>query len=257
MKITLIQDVIAWSDKQANFNRINRHLETLQGETDLVVLPEMFSTGFCTNRLDLAEEGKGETVQTLSNWAKNFGIALTGSFIACENNRYFNRSFFVFPDGNIQTADKRHLFRHGGEHQYFSAGNRHLLVHYKKWNICVLVCYDIRFPVWSRNVDNRYDLLIYTANFPSKRIRDWDILLQARAIENQAYVCGLNRIGTDGQGIEYNGHSTLVDFKGRFLLTFPENIFDIKTAEISLDSLQNYRQRFPVWMDADRFQIIE
>ncbi len=161
MKITLIQDVIAWSDKQANFNRINRHLETLQGETDLVVLPEMFSTGFCTNRLDLAEEGKGETVQTLSNWAKNFGIALTGSFMACENNRYFNRSFFVFPDGNIQTADKRHLFRHGGEHQYFSAGNRHLLVHYKKWNICVLVCYDIRFPVWSRNVDNRYDLLIY------------------------------------------------------------------------------------------------
>jgi predicted amidohydrolase len=257
MKITLIQDVIAWSDKQANFNRINKQLEALQGKTDLVVLPEMFSTGFCTDRLDLAEEGNGETLQALSSWSKKFGFSLTGSFIARENDFYYNRSFFVFPDGKIQTADKRHLFRHGGEHQYFSAGKRHLLVNYQDWKICVLVCYDVRFPVWSRNVDNRYDLLIYPANFPSKRIRDWDILLQARAIENQAYVCGLNRIGTDGLGIDYNGHSVLVDFKGRPLLTFPENTSDIKTAEISLEPLQIYRQHYPVWMDADRFEIME
>jgi predicted amidohydrolase len=255
MRISLLQDVIFWADKGANLQKVGEQLAELAGQTDLVVLPEMFTTGFCTFNLDLAETMDGETVKTLKYWASKYHLALTGSFIATENGKTFNRAFFVYPTGEIKTADKRHLFSIGDEHTHFSAGDKRLIVNYKDFNICVLVCYDLRFPVWSRNVNNQYDLLIYVANFPQRRIVDWDILLPARAVENQTYVCGVNRIGMDGLGIDYNGHSVLLDFKATPLLSFPENETSIQTLELSLEPLQVYREKFTVWKDADEFEI--
>lgn len=256
MKITLIQDNICWADKKSNLQRLEQYLSALYTQTELVVLPEMFSTGFCIHNKELAESIEGETVRTLISLAKKYQLAITGSFIALEDNKMYNRSFFVFPSGELQFSDKRHLFSVGGEHEFFNEGNKKLIVHYKGFNICVLVCYDIRFPVWSRNVKNEYDVLIYVANFPEKRIVDWDILLKARAIENQCFVCGVNRIGKDGQGISYNGHSVLLDYNASTLLTFPEQETSIQTFDLQLEPLVKYRERFPVWKDADQFKIL-
>ena len=255
MRITLIQDIIYWADKAANLKKVGEQLASLAGQTDLVVLPEMFTTGFCTDDLHLAEAMDGETVKTLANWAVTYQLAIAGSFIATENGKVFNRAFFVFPTGEIQTADKHHLFSMGGEHNHFSGGDKRLIVNYGGFNICLLVCYDIRFPVWARNVNNEYDLLIYVANFPERRIADWDILLKSRAGENQAYVCGVNRVGVDGLNIAYNGHSALLDFKATSLLTFPENESSIQSFELLQESLQRYRQKFAVWKDADEFEL--
>lgn len=255
MRISLIQDTIVWADKKANLQKTAAQLAVLAGQTDLVVLPEMFTTGFCVEQIDLAETMDGETVQSLRKWAVEYQFGITGSFIAIENGKYFNRAFFVFPTGEIQTADKRHLFSMGGEQNHFSAGNKRLLVNYCGFNICVLVCYDVRFPVWSRNVNNQYDLLIYVANFPKRRISDWDILLKARAIENQTYVCGVNRVGVDGLEVEYSGHSVLLDYKANTIIDFPENSSVIETTELNIKPLQQYREKFSVWRDADGFNI--
>jgi len=255
MRISLIQDIIFWADKAANIQKVEDQLILLAGKTDLVVLPEMFTTGFCTEKLQLAETMEGETIRTLKNWATKYKMAITGSFIASENEKIYNRAFFVFPTGKIETADKRHLFTLGGEHEHFSAGDKRLIVNYEGFNILVLVCYDVRFPVWSRNIQNEYDLLIYVANFPQRRIIDWDILLQARAIENQAYVCGVNRVGLDGLGIDYDGHSALLDFKAKPLLKFFEDKSSIQTAVINIEPLVQYRQKFAVSLDADQFEI--
>lgn len=255
MRISLIQDIIFWADKAANLQEIGEQLTLLAGHTDLVVLPEMFTTGFCPDKLQLAETMDGETVQTLRAWARKHQLAITGSFIAAENDKLYNRAFFVYPTGIIETCDKRHLFSLGGEPDNLTAGSKRLIVNYCGFNICVLVCYDIRFPVWSRNINNEYDLLIYVANFPKRRIADWDILLKARAIENQTYVCGVNRVGVDGLGIDYNGHSALLDFKAAQLITFYENKTAILTKDISLEPLLRYREKFTVWQDADEFEI--
>ena len=256
MRISLIQDTIVWADKVANLQKIAAQLAALVGVTDLVVLPEMFTTGFCVENLDLAETMDGETIQSLRTWAVEFQFAIAGSFIVTENGKYYNRAFFVFPTGEIQTADKRHLFTMGGEDQYFSAGNKRLLVNYCGFNICVLVCYDVRFPVWSRNVNNEYDLLIYVANFPKRRISDWNNLLKARAIENQTYVCGVNRVGVDGMGIEYSGHSVLLEYNANPIVDFPDNASVVQTANLYIEPLQDYRQKFAVWSDADKFLLI-
>lgn len=256
MKITLIQDTIHWANKTANLQKTEKQLAELAGKTNLVVLPEMFTTGFCTDQLELAETMEGETVLTLQKWAQTYNLAITGSFIANENDKVFNRGFFVFPDGKIETADKRHLFSMGGEDLHFSAGSKKLIINYCGFNIRLLVCYDVRFPVWARNLNNEYDLLIYVANFPKNRIKNWDILLQARAIENQAYVCGVNRVGTDGLSIDYNGHSTLLDFKATPLLSFPENETSIQTYELNHEPLLKFREKSAFWKDADKFEII-
>ena len=256
MKITLIQDTIHWANKTANLQKTEKQLAELAGKTNLVVLPEMFTTGFCTDQLELAETMEGETVRNLQKWAQTYNLAITGSFIANENDKIFNRGFFVFPDGKIETADKRHLFSIGGEDLYFSTGAKKLIINYCGFNIRLLVCYDVRFPVWARNVNNEYDLLIYVANFPKSRINNWDILLQARAVENQAYVCGVNCVGTDGLGIDYNGHSTLLDFKATPLLSFPENETSIQTYELKREPLLKFREKSAFWKDADKFEII-
>lgn len=255
MRISLIQTEIVWADKTANLSHIEKKIESLSGKTDLIVLPEMFTTGFCVDQLNLAETMDGETVSKLKFWAHRFNVAITGSFIAKEANNNHNRAFFTFPDGRIQTADKRHLFSVGGENKYFSSGNVRLIVNYKGFKICILVCYDIRFPVWSRNRNNEYDLLIYTASFPHARIYAWNALLKARAIENQSFVCGVNRIGMDGNNIFYSGHSVLLDFKGKELAGFPELEDGIVTGEIIKDELDKYREKYAFWKDADDFII--
>ena len=256
MRITLLQDVILWNDKVANLERTAKHLKKLEGKTDLVVLPEMFTTGFTIERTDLAETMEGVTVMTLKKWAARYDFAIIGSFIAKESDKCYNRAFAVLPDGSFFYADKRHLFSPGREGELFSKGETKLIVPYKNFNICILVCYDLRFPVWSRNVDNEYDLLVYVANWPSSRIKAWDALLTARALENQAYVCGVNRIGTDGEGLQYCGNSRLIDYKGNDLLFLTDSVhYQIETVDIDKDRLQEFRQKFPVWKDADKFSI--
>lgn len=257
MKISLMQYPLAWADIRENLTVWEQRLAPLAGKTDVVVLPEMFTTGFCTDDMYLAEDMQGTTVQKLKEWSRNYGFALVGSFMAKEDARIYNRAFFVEPDGTFSYADKRHLFSMGGEHQYLSAGNRRLIVNYKGVKFCVLVCYDLRFPVWARNVDNAYDVLVYVANWPEQRIKDWDILLAARAVENQAYVCAVNRVGDDGRNLHYNGHSVLIDNRGNKVLGWDDNEEGVKTAEVDLERLHKGREKFPVWKDADVFQIIK
>lgn len=255
MRISLIQTDIVWADKSANFKKTETLLSSLRGKTDMAILPEMFSTGFCTDKPELAEDMNGQTVALLKQWTRQFDIAIVGSFIATENNNLFNRTFFVTPNEHIQTADKRHLFSMSGEDKFFTPGNSHLRVHYKGIDFLILVCYDIRFPVWSRNTAPYYDMLICCANFPHARMNVWDILLKARAIENQAYVCGVNRVGTDEVGLYYSGHSCVVDAKGDIVLAFDENESAIKTIDINKEKLHAFRQKFDVLRDADKFDI--
>ncbi len=256
MNITLLQTDIVWADKEANLKSTESALQNLYQSTDLLVLPEVFSTGFCVDRLDLAETMDGHTISKLREWAKLYRVAITGSFIAKEDGKIYNRAFFVFPDGKVKTVDKRHLFSLGGEHKHFSSGNNRLIVNYCGFNICLMVCYDVRFPVWSRNRNNEYDLIIYLANFPHARMDAWDALLKARAIENQAFVCGINRVGTDGNGVEYSGHSVLLNFKGKTLIDFPEYKAMFETREILRDELDDFREKYPFWKDADDFEIL-
>lgn len=262
LRITLLQTDIVWENKQENLRRLRDKLEAVCGETDLVVLPETFSTGFSTGTALLAESVGGETLNTLRQWAGLYGTAIAGSFMARDEAcgpdgkpRYYNRAFFLTPEGESFYYDKRHLFRMGDETEHFTPGHRRPILTYRGWNILLLVCYDLRFPVWSRNTDNVYDLLIYVANWPASRRRVWDILLQARALENMCYVCGVNRIGTDGNGLPHNGGSILYSPKGLPLATLTDNKEGAATATLSLDSLREFRAKFPVWMDADRFTI--
>ena len=209
IRISLIQTDIVWEKKENNFRLLHEKLQALRGTTEIVVLPEMFSTGFSMQSERLAEPAAGETMTLLRRWATEYQLALCGSYMAAENGHYYNRGFFLTPEGETYFYDKHHLFRMGRESRHFTPGDKQTVFSYRGWNLCLLICYDLRFPVWSRNVDNAYDLLIYVANWPEERRQAWDTLLRARAIENQCYVCGVNRIGTDGYHLYYNGGSCL------------------------------------------------
>lgn len=204
---------------------------------------------------ELAEPVSGITVRILKELAADFQLALCGSFICSERSNYYNRAFFITPEGEEFYYDKRHLFRMGNEAEYFSSGNNKLIISYRGWNICLLVCYDLRFPVWSRNVNNEYDLLIYVASWPQARRLAWDTLLCARALENMCYVCGVNRIGVDGNKLIYNGGSVVFSAKGEVLASVPDGEEGIETVSLSLISLQQLRDKFPVWKDADAFRL--
>lgn len=255
MKVSVLQTNIVWENKKENLKRLRDRLEELRGKTDIAILPEMFSTGFTMRSKELAEPVDGETITTLRLWAKEYKIALAGSYIASEQGQYYNRAFFLTPDGEAFYYDKKHLFRMGNEKEFFSAGDRKVIIPYHGWNICLLVCYEVRFPVWSRNINNEYDLLIYVANWPVPRRRVWDTLLAARAIENMSYVCGANRVGTDGNELSYNGGSAIYSPKGEVIAIAPENEDSIVTTELNLNELKKFREKFPVWMDADTFEI--
>ena len=255
LKISIVQTDIAWENKQENLRMLREKLHALRGTTEIVVLPEMFSTGFTMKSRELAEPVSGITVRILKELAADFQLALCGSFICSERSNYYNRAFFITPEGEEFYYDKRHLFRMGNEAEYFSAGNNKLIISYRGWNICLLVCYDLRFPVWSRNVNNEYDLLIYMASWPQARRLAWDTLLCARALENMCYVCGVNRIGVDGNKLIYNGGSVVFSPKGEPLASVPVGEEGIETVSLSLISLQQLRDKFPVWKDADAFRL--
>lgn len=255
LRISIIQTDIIWENKQENLRLQEKKLQSLRGTTEIAVLPEMFSTGFSMQSSELAEPNSGITVTVLKQWASQFQMAICGSYIATDNGCFYNRAFFLTPEGEEFFYDKRHLFRMGREAEYFSVGNKRTVISYLGWNICPLICYDLRFPVWSRNINNEYDLLIYVANWPASRRLAWDTLLRARALENQCYVCGVNRVGTDGHHLSYNGGSKIYSALGTEIASLPDEEEGIRTAPLTLSALRQFREKFPAWKDADGFQL--
>jgi omega-amidase len=242
-----------WEDRDRNLEHFAKHLDQI-GETDLIILPETFSTGFSMKSTELAEEMGGKSRDWLVKKAAEKDAAIMASLLAKEGGKFYNRLHFVHPDGKVEIYNKRHLFTMAEEHLHYSAGNELLTVNYKSWRIRPLVCYDLRFPVWSRNKQD-YDLLIYIANWPVPRRNAWDILLKARAIENYAYCAGVNRVGKDGADKEYSGGSVLIDPKGAELAKVPDSQEGIVETTLSLEYLERYRAKFPVHQDADEFTI--
>lgn len=254
MKIALIQFDTVWENKEANLNYVKQQAELLPDDVDLMVLPEMFTTGFSMLPERSAELENGPTFHTLQQLALKYRIAITGSWITEEEEQYYNRLYFIHPDGSYQTYNKRHLFTLSGEHNVYEAGTGRRIISYKGWNICPLICYDLRFPVYSRVVDENYDLLLYVASWPDRRIYAWDSLLKARAIENMSYVVAVNRCGSDPSGTEYSGHSQALDPLGMYLA---EPVTGVSTRIIELDKnrLSEARSRFSFLKDADPFEL--
>ena len=258
MNISIVQSNIVWEDKEKNLRNYYRLLLPLRGETDLAVLPETFTTGFSMRVPHLAETNTGNTVQTLLQWANELDFAIAGSFLAKNpDGKLFNRGFFITPEGETYFSDKRHLFCLSEESETLTPGENYSIIPYQGWNIRLIVCYDLRFPVWIRNRENEYDLLLCIANWPQARAKVWDVLLKARAIENLCYVCGVNRTGLDGNDISHQGNSVLVDYKGNYILEAGQNPESILTQYINKDDLEDFRRRFPAGKDADCFKIIE
>lgn len=254
LKTTIIQTNLHWQNIDANLEKFEEKIKSISEETDLIILPEMFSTGFTMNASNNADEMNGKALKAMQSWAKQKNSAICGSTIIKENENYFNRLFFVIPDGSYQHYDKRHLFRMANEHEHYSMGNEKLIVEYKGWKIRPLICYDLRFPVWSRNVNNEYDLLIYVANWPAPRSTAWQTLLKARAAENLSYCIGVNRVGKDENDFHYSGNSAIIDFRGDVIY---ENINEeiIQTETLNKNLLDEFRLKFPAHLDADQFDI--
>ena len=253
--VTLIQADIHWENIAANLAMYDELLKRISKPTDVVVLPEMCTTGFTMNPATVAETMTGSAVQWLTAKAEALDAVVTGSFIIEEEGQYFNRMIWMQPDGVYHTYDKRHLFRMMGEDTAYTAGDKQVIVSWRGWNICLQICYDLRFPVWSRNRNKSYDCVLYVANWPEVRTYPWARLLVARAIENQAYVVGVNRVGTDQDGNVFGGHSAVVDFKGKVLDTksMKASVFSCK---LSKKKLEKFRKKFPAWMDADDFKVL-
>ena len=254
-----MQASLAWKDKKQNLLKFGAWIEGLVEKPDLIVLPEMFSTGFVVEPFDIAEPMDGTAMQWLSSQAKASGCTITGSLAITENGKYYNRLIWMRPDGSFETYDKRHLFRMGNEHERFEQGNKQLIVDLNGWKIMPLVCYDLRFPVWSKNRlvngNYAYDCLIYVANWPASRSLAFRSLLLARAIENQAYLAGVNRTGLDGNGVAHQGESVIIDFKGNYLVQCPQDQEHIATYTLSREGLEEQRRKFAVGLDWDQFNI--
>jgi predicted amidohydrolase len=254
MKITLVQTDIIWEDKEGNLKRLERLINGIPLGTDVVFLPEMFNTGFSMNPEELSEPFGSRTTEWLSAIAAKLNIGIGGSFIIRDNNCYYNRWYFVSPGKEIWFYNKRHLFSPGDENKLFTPGKERIIFSYKGLRICPNVCYDLRFPVWSR-CRNDYDLLINSANWPESRRDVWLSLLKARAIENQCYVAGVNRIGVDGKEIKYCGDSVIFGPYGEIISRGTMNKESLISGEISLSGLSEFRNKFPVFNDADKFRI--
>ena len=254
MKISLIQSPLVWENPTANRIYFEEKINLLRFETDLVVLPEMFTSGFTMQAKSVAETMTGETIQWIKNLAKTNNLAITGSLVIEEDGNYYNRMIFVFPSGEITIYDKRHLFTLAGEDKVYESGKSKTIVTYKDWKICLQVCYDLRFPVFVRNIEP-YDLLIYVANWPKPRINAWDILLKARAVENLCYVVGVNRIGDDGNNHNYVGHTQLVDELGNYILEPNENE-GVFTTTFEKNKMLETRSKLNFLNDRDAFQLL-
>lgn len=258
LNVTLVQADLAWHDPQSNRRRLQERLAALAGATDLIVLPEMFTTGFTMEAESVAEVADGPSVAWLRAQAAQLGAAITGSIATKDGDSYYNRLIWVRPDGTHESYDKRHLFRMAHEHDHYSAGTGRPIIALKGWKILPLVCYDLRFPVWSRNQiggEAGYDVLLYVANWPARRRHAWQTLLQARAIENLSYCIGVNRVGRDGAGIDYAGDSAAIDYLGQ-PMTAPSQQEFVATATLDKAALDTFRARFPAHLDADRFRLI-
>ena len=252
MNITTIQTDIIWENKELNLKSYQEKIDSIES-TDLIILPEMFTTGFTMDPKPFAETMDGITVQWMKENALKRDLAICGSIIIEEEGKYFNRFIWVNPDTSVQYYDKRHLFSFAGEDEYYTKGESKIIIEYKGWKICPLICYDLRFPVWARNTDE-YDVLIYVANWPSKRKLAWRSLLVARAIENQCYVIGVNRVGIDGKNVSYNGDTSLINALGETLYINSQSE-DVFTTSLSRVDLTKVRNTFPFLKDKDNFNL--
>lgn len=255
LKIALIQTNLVWENPEQNKINISKKINDITDGVDLIILPEMFTTGFTMNPYDFAETMGGKFILWLKSIAKSKNAAITGSLIIKENDNYYNRLVFVLPSGDIQTYDKRHTFTFAGEDKVFSAGNKKLIIDYKGWKICPLICYDLRFPVWARNIED-YDLLIYVANWPKPRIKAWNTLLKARAIENMSYCVGVNRVGIDLRGNTYTGNSSVYDSLGKKISKIKPGIESTEIVTLNRDELIQIREKFQFLNDRDDFELL-
>ena len=259
LSITTIQTNLIWEDKAANLYALEQKINSIQDPTEIVVLPEMFSTGFSMQPSLFAETMEGETLNWMKKVSTQNKIILMGSIIIEEEGKYYNRLIWMLPNGEYGYYDKRHLFAFGQEDKFYNAGNKRLIAQVKGFKINLQVCYDLRFPVWARQQNKsggmEYDVLIYIANWPEKRSHAWKTLLCARAIENQCYVVGVNRVGTDGNNIYHSGNSLVIDPLGQVLYHMPDDE-DVNTVTISKDYLNEVREKFPFWKDGDGFSLI-
>ncbi len=264
LTITIIQTHLHWEDKAANLQSFEEKIKDITGKTEIVILPEMFSTGFSMQPEKFAEKMNGETVGWMKKMASMAKIILTGSLIIEEDGNYFNRLLWVLPNGEYGYYDKRHRFAFAGENEKYTPGSKRLIASVKGWKINLLVCYDLRFPVWSRQTSSQsgaeslgrpeYDLLVYVANWPERRSLAWKALLQARAIENQCYVVGVNRVGNDGNNIYHSGDSMIIGPMGE-IAYHKSHEEDIFTYTLQKEELEQVRAKFPFWKDADHFFI--
>ncbi|NJN27951.1 MAG: amidohydrolase [Cyclobacteriaceae bacterium] len=260
LRTTYIQSELFWQDIDANLAMLEEKIWAMDEATDIIILPEMFNSGFSMQAKQLAEPMNYSTFRWMGRMARKTNAAIVGSYIVKEASNYYNRLYWVEPDGSFSFYDKRHLFRMGKEHQTFAAGKRRMVRNFRGFKVMPMVCYDLRFPVWSKNTYDAqndafdYDLLIYVANWPKPRTDTWTTLLKARALENQSYAIGVNRIGADGEGIDYDGHSAIYDYKGKLMNSVTSQA-DIQTITLNLDELSEFRKNFPVYLDWDGFEI--
>jgi omega-amidase len=258
LTITIIQSNLLWEERSANLRMLEKKIAGIEGGKEIVVLPEMFSTGFSMKPELLAETMEGETILWMKKLSRENNIILTGSVIIKENENYFNRLVWMMPNGQYGYYDKRHLFAYAEEDKHYSPGNKRLITSVKGWKINLQVCYDLRFPVWARQqakeATPEYDVLIYVANWPERRSHAWKTLLCARSIENQCYVVGVNRVGTDGNNIYHSGNSLVIDPLGQVLYHMADEE-DVFTITLQKEKLEEVRERFPFWKDADSFNI--
>lgn len=255
LHISIIQPDIVWENKEANLIQYESFINGIEQRKHIIILPEMFTTGFSMQPRLLAETMEGPSVQWMKGMAAKHRCIITGSLIIEENGHYYNRLVWMQPDGQYGCYDKRHLFAYAEENQHYEPGNKRLIVSVSGWKICPMVCYDLRFPVWIRNQHAEYDVLVFVANWPERRIAAWNTLLQARAIENQSYVIGVNRVGTDGKGIFYNGDSRVFDPMGTSLWQAPPEAC-VHSFVLEKELVTNMRQHLPFLNDADHFMIL-
>lgn len=255
LKITTLQTNLIWENIDANLIQLSRKLSQLSHSTDIIILPEMFTTGFSMNPTKFAEPPNGLTLAWLKEQAKKTKAVITGSYIVQEKDHYYNRLVWMQPDGTFQTYDKKHLFSLSAEPKHYTAGKERLIVEYKGWKICPLICFDLRFPVWSRNTQS-YDLLIYVANWPEKRAHHWRSLLMARAIENQVYTIGVNRVGTDGNQLYYSGDTAVIDYNGDIFVQ-TAHVENNSTIELDYQKQQDFRNKLRFLADRDAFTLAE
>ena len=265
MKIALLQYPIAWADKETNLRLAEQRIAALAGQADVAVLPEMFATGFCTDHPELAETMDGKIMTTLQRLADQYEIAIVGSFICLPAPiahglspiaKLVNRGFMVVPHGEVQIQDKRHLYAHGGEDLFFEQARERNTFEYKGVKLQLLVCYDLRFPVWARNQSGYdYDIILVVANWPDIRIQYWDALIAARATENQCYIAAVNCVGDDGMGLHYNGHSVAYDTRLQPIVSFADDEEGTKIADFDIAKLHHFREVLPLWKDTDKFEL--